>query len=274
MIDKVKSKPNTVRCCYNANMIWQTKLGAHFMEGTVHASFTYRNGYCSTNPFKLTINIGWDDEKDLARLNPSSKSIMTHIILAYMHHYIPIWQWMLTQWGLNMQICVWFVIIAYSTLHDDVIKWKHFPRYWPFVRGIHRWPVDSPHKGQWRGVWMFSLICAWTNDWGNNRDTGDLRRHRAYYDVTVMSRSLHELASRELFRSDLNVLSGVSRYIGRDLFQSFICALFNFLICAQELISSFSSSECPWFFKLLPNGRELITRQTRLVWISKLVFRK
>ena len=22
--------------------------------------------------------------------------------------------------------------------HDDVIKWKHFPRYWPFVRGIYR----------------------------------------------------------------------------------------------------------------------------------------
>ena len=42
--------------------------------------------------------------------------------------------------------------------HDDVIKWKHFPRYWPFVRGIHRSP--------WRG---------------------DLRRHRAHYDVTVMS---------------------------------------------------------------------------------------
>ena len=34
--------------------------------------------------------------------------------------------------------------------HDDVIKWKHFPRYWPFVRGIHRSPVNSPHKGQWR----------------------------------------------------------------------------------------------------------------------------
>ena len=30
--------------------------------------------------------------------------------------------------------------------HDDVIKWKHFPRYWPFVRGIHREPVNSPHK--------------------------------------------------------------------------------------------------------------------------------
>ena len=45
-------------------------------------------------------------------------------------------------------------------LHDDVIKWKHFPRNWPFVRGIHRSPVNSPHKGQWRRALMFSLICA------------------------------------------------------------------------------------------------------------------
>ena len=45
-------------------------------------------------------------------------------------------------------------------LHDDVIKWKHFPRNWPFVRGIHRFPVNSPHKGQWRGALMFSLICS------------------------------------------------------------------------------------------------------------------
>ena len=47
--------------------------------------------------------------------------------------------------------------------HDDVIKWKHFPRYWPFVRGIHRSPVNSPHKGQWRGALMFTLICVWIN---------------------------------------------------------------------------------------------------------------
>ena len=40
-------------------------------------------------------------------------------------------------------------------LHDDVIKWKHFLRYWPFVRGIHRSPVNSQHKGQWRRAWMF-----------------------------------------------------------------------------------------------------------------------
>ena len=50
-------------------------------------------------------------------------------------------------------------------MHDDVIQWKHFPRYWHFVWGIHRWPVNSPHKGQWYGALMFSLICAWINDW-------------------------------------------------------------------------------------------------------------
>ena len=70
--------------------------------------------------------------------------------------------------------------------HDDVIKWKHFPRYCPFVRGIHRSPVNSPHKGQWRGALMFSLICDWLKGWVNNHEAGDLRRHRAHNDVIVM----------------------------------------------------------------------------------------
>ena len=70
--------------------------------------------------------------------------------------------------------------------HEDVIKWKHCPRYWPFVRGIHRSPVNSPHTGQWRGALMISLICARINGWVNNREAGDLRRHRAHYDVIVM----------------------------------------------------------------------------------------
>ena len=70
--------------------------------------------------------------------------------------------------------------------HDDVIKWKHFPRYWPFVLGIHRSPVNSPHKSRWRGALMFSLICAWIKGWVNNRKAGDLRCNRARYDVSVM----------------------------------------------------------------------------------------
>ena len=73
---------------------------------------------------------------------------------------------------------------ALNCNHDDVIK--HFPRYWPFVRGNHRSPVNSPHKGQWRGTLMFSLICARINGWVSNDEAGGLRRQRAHYDVIVM----------------------------------------------------------------------------------------
>ena len=73
------------------------------------------------------------------------------------------------------------------TLYDDVIKWNHFSRHWPFVREIHRSPVHSPHKGQWCGTLMFSSICAWISGSVNNHEAGDLRHHRAYYDVIVHS---------------------------------------------------------------------------------------
>ena len=70
--------------------------------------------------------------------------------------------------------------------HENVIKWEHFPRYWPFVRGIHRSPANSPHKGHWPRALLFSLSCARTSVWESNRDAGDLRRHCAHYDVNVM----------------------------------------------------------------------------------------
>ena len=70
--------------------------------------------------------------------------------------------------------------------HDNVIKWKHFPRHWPFVRGINRSPVNSPHKGQWRKALMFTLICVWINGCVHTREAGDLRRYCAHYGVTVM----------------------------------------------------------------------------------------
>ena len=71
------------------------------------------------------------------------------------------------------------------SLHDDVIKWRHFPRYWPFVRGIHRSPVNSPHKGQWHRALMFSLICVWNKrlnkqswGWWFETPSCSLWRHR------------------------------------------------------------------------------------------------
>ena len=89
-----------------------------------------------------------------------------------------------------------------SWLH---VSWRPIRAWWrhqmekisaalAFVRGIHRSsvnhrsPVNFPHKGQWRGALMFSLICVWTNSWANNGDAGDLRRHCARYDVIVIAK--------------------------------------------------------------------------------------
>ena len=89
------------------------------------------------------------------------------------------WIFYLECYGLRVQcdiihngIAIW----KKTSWYDDVIKWKHFPLHWP-----------SPHKGQWRGALMFALFCAWINGWVNNREADDLRRHRAHYDVTVMT---------------------------------------------------------------------------------------
>ena len=136
------------------------------------------------------------------------------------------------------------------------IWWRYEMDYWPFVKGIHRWPVDSLHNGTIIRSFDLSLMSVWTscsinrwflvisdvilmqtillsmmtssngnnfrvtghlcgeftgprwipaqrpvtrsfdvfidlrrnNDWVNTRETGDLRRYRAHYDVIVMYR--------------------------------------------------------------------------------------
>ena len=77
--------------------------------------------------------------------------------------------------------------------NNDVIQWKHFPRHRSFMREIHQSPVNYPHKGQWRGALMFSLVCAWINGRLNNREVGDSRRQRSHYDVIVMNVQLISL---------------------------------------------------------------------------------
>ena len=104
-------------------------------------------------------------------------------------------------------------LTTFTIIHNDAIKWKHFPRYWPFVRVIHRSAVNSPHKGQWRGVLVFSLICAWIKGWVNNLEAGDLRRHRAHYDVTAIIEAFAHWyvdTSREKDVSSVNVWSIIS----------------------------------------------------------------
>ena len=109
-------------------------------------------------------------------------------------------------WFLQILISIriaWQLIkTLHSQEHDDVITWKHFPRYWPFVRGIHRSPVNYPHQGQWRGALMCFFICVWINGRVNNREAGDLRRYHAHCGVIVMKKKLDANPSLALVSFD------------------------------------------------------------------------
>ena len=67
-------------------------------------------------------------------------------------------------------------------------------------------PGDFPHKGQWRVAFMFFFICTWIKRWVNNRETGNLGRHRAHYDVIGMfshkqfATAVHTLIHHRYFR--------------------------------------------------------------------------
>ena len=95
---------------------------------------------------------------------------------------------------------IWFTIYRKQS-HDDVIKWKHFPIAGPLCGEL---TGKFPHKGQWGGALMLSLICAWTKCWVNNPNPDDLRRHRAHYDVTVMSHLLYMFYGMVLFINSPN----------------------------------------------------------------------
>ena len=56
----------------------------------------------------------------------------------------------------------------------------------PLCVGIHRSPVNSPHKASDAELWWVFLSAPLINGWVNNSEAGDLRYRRAHYDVTVM----------------------------------------------------------------------------------------
>ena len=142
---------------------------------------------------------------------------------------------------------------ATTCKHDDVIKWKHFPRNWPFVREIHRSPVNFPHKGQWRGALMFSLIYAWINDWVNYHEAGDLRRQHGHYDVIVMNTGAFqhieaETKSVTFYRCHFHTQFTVNHDVVRNDNETTIsqCAIYFQLVTTKRDI--ISNSPIAWKF--------------------------
>ena len=114
--------------------------------------------------------------------------------------------------------CLRFDVPTYNAIHHhDVIKWKHFPRYWPFGWGIHRSMVNSQLEGPWRGALMFSFICIWINSWVKNREAGDLRRLRTHYYVIVMITRLKSFMVFQMYNLSWhnlnNLMYGIPLYI-------------------------------------------------------------
>ena len=161
-------------------MIQYAPINIHTARIVSHTVLVFIDRCCPfpLGLFRSSLALGQSYEKELSY--PAFDVTLLHGIIFWNHnetkHKNP---YAFRKWYI-IYAAGWFNIIS-SIIHDDVIKWKHFPRYWPFCS-----PVNSPHKGQWRGALLFSLICVWINSSVNNREAGDLRRYRAHYEVIVM----------------------------------------------------------------------------------------
>ena len=119
--------------------------------------------FCNTNMFTESAVLGWE----MIRLYLSSSKLMFNDCTT-------------KPWAYFMGLYCAFLV------HDDAMTWKRNRRYWPFVRGIHRWPVDSHHKGPLTRALMVSFMLVLTNSWTNTRVAVDLRHHAARV-IMVMS---------------------------------------------------------------------------------------
>ena len=146
--------------------------------------------------------------------------------------------------------------------HDDLIKWKHFPLYWPFVRRTHPSAVNSPHKGQWRRALMFSLICTLNKrlckqswDWWFDTPLRSLWRHCNELCTLLVRPASVEIVHRQSFIFLCNpamlpkafLQSVFPAIIGESLFNEFVGKQFYSLfeiICSVAHLGIFNYLWC------------------------------
>ena len=199
---------------HGATVIYQSEAwtnGRHFADGIVKSIFLYQNCYIliikGPNNYKpaLIQKMVWHNKGD----KPSSETMMAKFTVAYMRHsesltsslrgdimHTPIlWVTRHTEPVTNEIIQYVYMkrnkrVLTQSCSYNT--RWRHQ------MEKFSRSPVNSPHKGQWRGALMLSLICDWVNSWVNIPEACDLRRRCAHYDVSVMTHhylysTFHEL---------------------------------------------------------------------------------
>ena len=123
----------------------------------------------------------------------------------------------------------------------DKTWWRHqmetFCALLAICAGTSPVPVNSPLKGQWRGTLMFPLICSWINDWVNNHEAGDLRRHRGHYDVNVMRvPSVHVKSEFIWYKINRNRVQGAGLLIGKLQLMMIIMMMMTVMIIMMIII--------------------------------------
>ena len=182
------------------------------------------------------------------------------------------------------ECCVWYSWLLAFPLVSIYSWWRHQMETFSALLGIcagnfHRSPVNSPHKGQWRGDLMFSLICVWINGWRNNREAGDLRRHPTHCDLIVMS-ALKRSQWRHYFSEYKSCTCSIlvritrSRLLSSHVTVRYGMSLRNGLVCylcRGSLIQSgavITQSILKSIHKRHPIARPLGRGMGRLLWIQ------
>ena len=128
------------------------------------------------------------------------------------------------------KLCIHFT----EYVHDDVIKWKHFPCYWPFVRWIHRSLVNSLHKGQWRRHVMLTTWAKENN--GQQNQAHILLKRNVHADIHTGYHQFGQVWSA-IFRERPS------------------CTLYNWNICLM-------AKRYAYFYNLMTSSNGIIVRVT------------
>ena len=145
-------------------------------------------------------------------------------------------------------------------------------------------PMNSPHKGQWCGALTFPLICTWINGWANNREAGDLRGHRAHYDIAVMiltSRYGNWSLEWNPFPDycPLNLLTSALFLIIFEAEADMLWTKLDNTIAVDALAPCITSYQQPWYWLLTHRGRDNMaaisqtTLSNAFSWMKMLQYR-
>ena len=172
----------------------------------------------------------------------------------------------------------WFLIINAKGVHVFIynIRWKHWQHMMTSSNGNIVRVIGSmcgEFTGRrWRGALVFSLICSWRNGWVNNREAGDLRRHRAYYGVIVMM-VLHLLIwplEKSRFVPMCTIHTIIYATGRKQYYHTFLFALWYIVLNRINIIHMHGCLKVPHSYKLVMNM--LLITFLRFCWCSTISF--